>query len=60
MASFAGGSGWDGDKDGHKNVYKKGVDLDEGRRRRQETTVNIRKQKNHMLLTRNEVSQELL
>lgn len=45
MASFAGGSGGDGDKDGHKNVYKKGVDLDEGRRRRQETTVNIRKQK---------------
>ena len=34
-----------GDKDGHKNVYKKGVDLDEGRRRREETTVNIRKQK---------------
>ena len=35
----------DGDKDGHKNVYKKGVDLDEGRRRRQETTVNTRKKK---------------
>jgi len=46
MASFAGGnSGGNGDKDGHKNVYKKGVDLDEGRRRREETTVNIRKQK---------------
>eukprot|EP00944_MAST-04C_sp_MAST-4C-sp1_P016033 g16033.t1 len=45
MASFAGGGPGGGDKDGHKNVYKKGVDLDEGRRRREETTVNIRKQK---------------
>ena len=38
------GEGEDEWKD-RKNQYKKGVDLDKGRNRRQETTVNIRKQK---------------